>query len=197
MELPRVGRERVPASLLFHAKSHPPLEPLRAVIATLERAGIPCALGGSGLLAALGLTASVRDWDLQVDAPARLVYPQLDPARTRYVGSDALHADEKVELPEDRIEVICRFAFFTPDGIVELPAAIGERREGLPLACAEVWAVAYWLLEREAKAAALLAHLEAQGARAELIDALLAQPLPPALSGRLRRLAPRGPSSSP
>lgn len=180
---------------MFHVKSHPPLQPLRELVAALERGGIPCALGGSGLLAALGLADAVADWDLVVDAPARRVYPLLDPARLRYVGSDALHADEKLELPADRIEIICGFAFFVPGGVVSLPAAMGARREGLPLGSAEVWAAAYWLLDRSAKAAALLSHLDRAGADQAVMRGLLAQPLPAELAARLRRIRLRGTSS--
>jgi len=175
-------------SFMRHVKSHPALEPLRATIETLERGGIPCALGGSGLLAALGLADAVRDWDLMVDAPAREVYPRLDPARVRYVGSDALHADEKLELPADQIEIICRFAFYVKGGIVTLPASVSERRDGIPLASPEVWCAAYWLLGRNAKAESLLAHLGTAGAHSDRIRDLLGQPIPEDLAARLRRL---------
>lgn len=180
--------------LMFHAKSHPPLAPLRDLIGTLEGGGLPCALGGSGLLAALGLAEAVRDWDLTVDAPAREVYPLLDPTRLRYVGSDALHADEKLELPEDRIEIICRFAFNVKGGVVVLPAAVAERRDGIPLASPEVWAAAYWLLGRDAKAQALLGHLAGTGAHPVRVRELLAQPIPPELAQRLQALPLRDPS---
>jgi hypothetical protein len=166
----------------------PPLEPLRAVVASLEGAGIGCALGGSGLLASLGLADHVGDWDLTVDAPARQVYPHLDAGRLTYVGSDPLHADEKLQIEADRIEIICGFAFHVNSGIVRLPAMACGRWEGIPTASPEVWAVAYALLDRAEKRDVLFGHLERSGARPRVVAALLAQPLPGELGDRLRRL---------
>ncbi len=52
---------------------HPPLDVVRSVVQSIQRRGGEVALGGSGLLAALGLVASVHDWDVTTDASLPLV----------------------------------------------------------------------------------------------------------------------------
>jgi hypothetical protein len=166
----------------------PPLDPLREVVALLEGGGFRPALGGSGLLAALGLTTRVRDWDLTVDGGAADVLPLLGGREAVVSGHDALHADEKLALDGGRIEIICRFAFFVPGGIVRLPVIEHGRWRGIPLASPEVWAVAYALLERPAKADALFGWLARAGARPRVLATLLAEPLPRALRERVEGL---------
>ena len=51
----------------------PSLDVVRRVIGSLEESGIEAAIGGSGLLAALGLTEEVRDWDVTTDGPVSTV----------------------------------------------------------------------------------------------------------------------------
>jgi hypothetical protein len=167
------------------AVTTPPLEPLREVVAVLERGGLRATLGGSGLLAALGLANDVRDWDLTVDAAAADVLPLLGGREATLCGSDALHADEKLTLDGGAIEIICRFAFFVPGGVVRLPVVERGRWQGVPLASPEVWAVAYALLERPTKADMLFGWLAREGAEDEVLQALLREPLPAALRARV------------
>ena len=188
------------APFMYHVKS-PPIAPLEAVIGALERAGIPCALGGSGLLAALGLADRVNDWDLTCDADPGTVAPLLSRSAALH-GNDALHADHKLSLEGDRIEVICRFAFHVKGGVVRLPTVISARVRGVPIASAEVWAVAYSLLadgesseRRRDRAERLFAHLAAHGADPVTVRRLMAEPLPPELAARLAAL-PAATSSS-
>ncbi len=44
-----------------------------AVVSALQSEGAVAAVGGSGLLAALGLVDSVRDWDVTTDAATQTV----------------------------------------------------------------------------------------------------------------------------
>ncbi len=175
----------------FGAARTPPPATLRDVLGRLEAAGFPAALGGSGLLAALGLADAVRDWDVTVDAPARRVWGVLRELDPVYVGSSGVHADEKLMLPDGSLECICRFAFALPGGRVILPTRVSSCVDGIPLASPEVWAVAYTLLGRDAKAASLLEHLARTGADPEVVQRLFREPLPPdiaqALALRLRR----------
>jgi hypothetical protein len=182
-----VGRAG-PQDFMYHVKSFPPLEPLRDVVARLESAGIVCALGGSGLLAGLGLAERVRDWDVTTDAPMPEVREALAGLPLVHHGNDHLHADEKLQLAGGAVEVIVGFAFYVKGGIVRIPTVVAARREGIPCGSPEAWAVAYALLERAEKSAALLAHLARAGAREELIASLRAQPLPPALDRALAAL---------
>ena len=60
----------------------PPLEPLLELVARLEAEGIRCAPGGGGRHAALGLTETVHDWDLTVDASLEQLAPLGGPAHS-------------------------------------------------------------------------------------------------------------------
>ena len=75
-----------------HLKSHPPLGPLLGRVERLERAGVVVALGGSGLLAALGLADTAQDWDLTTDAPLHAVLDALEGEPWTHHGPDDLHA---------------------------------------------------------------------------------------------------------
>ncbi|HUK64165.1 MAG TPA: hypothetical protein VLV15_12550 [Dongiaceae bacterium] len=177
----------------------PPLDPLLGLIATLDHSGVACVLGGSGLLHALGLVDRVRDWDLQTDASEDEVRTALAGYETTHHGNDALHADSKFGVPVARAEVICRFAFYVPAGVVRLPVIVSGAWCAVPLASLEVWAVAYALLaagerspRRLARSERLFSRLAERGADPAAVRTLLAQPLPPPLAARLAALPPRG-----
>lgn len=170
----------------------PPLAGALSIVARLERAGITVALGGSGLLAALGLSTSVHDWDFTTDAPRAEVEAALGGIEWDYKGSDELHADEKLMIPALELEIIRGFAFFTPGGIVRLSTIVTRRWAGLPVGSPECWAVAYHLLGRFAKRDLLMQWLARHGADGEAIAALIVQPLPSVLAERLHKLPIRG-----
>jgi hypothetical protein len=166
-------------------KHAPPLEPLRGTVDRLERAGVVVALGGSGLLAALGLTDSVGDWDLTTDAGLDRVRAALAGEGITHTGPDELHADRKLTLAGGTVEVIVGLAFHTRRGLVRIPTWVCGRWRGLPIGSPEAWAVAYHLLGRAAKSEALFAHLAAHGADPVRVARLVREPLDPALSARL------------
>lgn len=173
---------------LRHVASAPPFALLGDRIDRLERAGIVVALGGSGLLAALGLSDRVRDWDLTTDASREQVTAALAGEPYHASGGDALHADRKLAFSDGLVEIILGFAFHTPSGVVRIPTLVSERRDGLPLGSPEGWAVAYHLLGRDAKSEALFAHLEARGCGPAARARLMAEPLAPGLAARLAAL---------
>ena len=156
----------------------PPLEPLLEIVARLESEGIVCALGGSGLLAALELADTVRDWDLTAEAPLERLLPIAHGWPYETAGSDELHADAKLMFPGRSVEVIAQFAFRVPGGTVRIPTVVTGRWRGVPLGSPEAWAVAYDLLDRPAKRDLLLGHLRARGHDPALVERLLAEPLP-------------------
>lgn len=166
-------------------------QPLAAALefsAALEAQGISCALGGSGLLAALGLETIVRDWDLTTDAALEAVTAATSGRRGELCGPSGLHADSKLVFAEPCIELIVGFALQSGGRVCRLPTIVTGRWRGLPLGSPETWAIAYALMGRQEKAERLFAHLERRRADATAVAKLLAEPLPPELADRLRAL---------
>jgi hypothetical protein len=180
----------------------PPLEPLRRITDRLDAARIEWGVGASGLLASLGLVDRVNDWDVQVEAGPDAVRALFTDIPHVFHGHGGCHADWKLAFETARTEVIPRFAFFAPAGIVRVRLSVSRHWRGLPIASPEGWACAYWLMgeydepslrERRAeRAERLFAHLAREGADRARLEALLAEPLPESLARRLRALLPRG-----
>jgi hypothetical protein len=173
----------------------PPLPPLLALLARAETEGIRVALGGSGLLAALGLAERVGDWDLTTDAPLERLVPLAGSWPFETAGSSGVHADAKLMFPGHSIEIIARFAFFGPRGVIRIPTVVSGRWRGVPLGSPEAWLAAYHLLERPAKRDLLLDHLRARGHDPAVVERLRAEPLPEELAAMLGSLGdgpPRG-----
>jgi hypothetical protein len=176
----------------------PPIEPLRGITARLDTAGIAWAVGASGLLASLGLVDVVSDWDVQVEAdPEKLQWLLADVPHS-FHGHGGCHADWKLAFEAERTELIPRFAFYAPDGIVSVPLRVSGQWRGLPIASPEGWACAYWLMgrfdapslrpRRAERAELLFGWLAAHRADATRIGELLEQPLPEPLAEKLREL---------
>lgn len=178
--------------------AHPPLEQLVEAGARLSAAGHEWGLGGSGLLFALGLAEHVGDWDLQTEAsPEACEAIFMDRPYQRF-DANGCHADHKLTLLDSEVEIIIRFAFATPRGVIRIPTRVSGLWQGLPLASPEGWTAAYWLLGeldnapmRTAKAETLLAHFATHGADRARLAELLEQPLPAALAVRLAALPTR------
>ena len=179
----------------------PPIEPLLRLTGRLDAAGIEWGVGASGLLASLGLVDQVNDWDIQVEAGPDAVRALFDGVPHVFHGHGGCHADWKLAFDDARTEIIPRFAFFAPGGIVRVRLAVSRHWRGLPIASPEGWACAYWLMgefdepalreRRAARAARLFAHMERTGADRARTQAMLAEPLPDALAARLRALLSR------
>ena len=168
--------------------SLPPFEPLAEASGRLRAAGIPHALGASGLLYTHGLADHARDWDVTVEADRAEVEPLFADLDPRFVGSSGVHADSKLVLHGGIVELILRFAFVVPGGIVRVPALVGGDWRGIPLGALEAWAAAYTLLGRSEKAGRVFARLEERGANGAALDLVLSQPLPADLAARLQAL---------
>ena len=175
--------------------SSPPIAPLRRLVSRLERAGVTCALGGSGLLFALGFDVHVGDWDLTTDDPLERVRQAIGRAPYQVVGPGGIHADHKIQLRDGEIEIIVGFSMHAPHGTVRLPTLVTGQWNGIPIGSPETWAVAYRLLERHEKSDALFDYLASHGADPEARRRLLAEPLPRDLSVRLAALKRRRPSA--
>jgi len=177
---------------------HPPLEPLRSLIARLEAARFPHALGGSGLLAALGLVTRVNDWDVTVEAGIDALVAACARLKFERFGNNGCHADHKLSFARERTELISEFAFFVPGGAIRIPVRVSATWNGLPVGSPTAWAAAYALLgeldrepRRLERAELLFGWLEHRTPETEVIDALLAQPLPAPLAWRIGELRKR------
>jgi hypothetical protein len=178
----------------MRARSSPPIAPLRRLVLGLERAGVTSALGGSGLLAALGVevvageAVEIGDWDLTTDAPLEQVRRAVVRSRHRLMGPNGPHADHKIQLRQGEIEIIIGFSIHAPAGTVRLPTLVTGHWNQIPIGSPETWAVAYGLLGRREKSEALFRYLDAHGADHEPRRRLLAEPLPEELGVRLASL---------
>lgn len=173
----------------------PPLEPLRDLLARLDRAGLHGVLGGSGLLAAHGLVDRVNDWDVTVDCEVGALRAACDGLEYGFFGHNGCHADHKLTFERERVELIPRLAYFVPDGVVHIPGNETRRWQGLPVGSPSGWAVAYALLgaaessaRRLERAEALFDWMRRHGADPAGHAALLREPLPHALRERLLAL---------
>ena len=144
----------------------PPLGGVHRLVAVLQLASWRPAIGGSALLVALGLAEGARDWDVTVDAPEEAVVAALDRAGLAYrdeTRTDGIYASDRRLVLDGPIDLMINFALRGPDGVERLPTRVSGCWRGLPLADPAVWARAYRLLGRDAKAALLEESLETDG----------------------------------
>ncbi len=169
---------------------------------SLPKSALSISVGGSALLASLGPVDRVNDWDVQVEAdPVQLQWLFASVPHT-FHGHGGCHADWKLEFLPERTELIPRFAFYAPGGVVRIPLHVSGHWRGLRIASPEGWACAYWLMGRfdapssrairAERAELLFGHLAHRGADPARIAELLAEPLPEPLAERLRALADGG-----
>jgi len=180
-------------------RPQPPLAPLRAILDRLELAGLPHAIGGSGLLAALGLVDRVNDWDVTVDADVEAVAHACAGFPFTRHGEQGGHADHKLVFEPSRVELIARFAFFGPRGVIRIPTRVTRRWLGLPIGSPAAWAVAYALMaecerdpRRRERAGLLFDWLGRHGADVASLAALAREPLPAPIRQRLETATARG-----
>jgi hypothetical protein len=169
---------------------------LHAILARLAGAGLPHALGASGLLAAHGLVDRVKDWDVTVDADLDAIAAACEGLAFTRHGNSGCHADHKLGLDAERVELIARFAFFVPGGVVTIPTRVTGTWQGVPLGSPTAWAAAYALMgeledsaRRRGRAELLFGWLAGQPPEHEVLAELRAQPLPAGLANRLAKLA--------
>jgi hypothetical protein len=136
----------------------PDLTVVREILNCFDDHGIVGAIGGSGLLAGLGLTQVVRDWDITTDdAPSSVEQALVDigyPYRcgTVGVGTFASAALYIVDAETHEVDVIVRFAVRIEGRKVELPTRVTGTWRSLPLADPTGWEQAYRVMGETAKA---------------------------------------------
>jgi hypothetical protein len=157
------------------------LQAARRLGEALTAAGITWALGGSAVLIAHDLWHQPPgDFDLTTDADLSALEEALqDFAVTRSPKSGvAPFMTEALLVVEPAIDLIVKFAIRTETGTVYLPTIVTGTWQGLQVGAPEVWAVAYRLMDRPAKADLLSGYLLRRGADPAVKAMLLAQPLP-------------------
>ncbi|WP_147916022.1 hypothetical protein [Ruania zhangjianzhongii] len=136
---------------------HPPLVVVQALFAALAARG-QVVLGGSALLYALGLTGTVRDWDLVTDVPADQVAEVLAarglPAVLRSGDSPqfATAALFQVDAGDHDIDVLVDFAIRSGGEAVPIPPRAWRSWNQMMLAAPQDWERAYRLMGRVQKA---------------------------------------------
>lgn len=139
------------------------------IAATLQRnlaaAGIRTVVGGSALLASLGLTDRVRDWDLITDTTPESAQRALADLGHRYrrLGPNDVFSSAAAycfEVNGVSIDLIVQFTIDTSTGPVRIPATPGATWRGLTMARPHDWALAYALMGRSEQAAALTRLIE-------------------------------------
>jgi hypothetical protein len=141
----------------------PDVHVVQTILTCFDDRGIVGAIGGSGLLAALGLTRVVNDWDITTDDAASSVEAALAAAGFPYSkgasgeGDFATAARCIVEAESHEVDMIVGFSFTITDQRIELPTRVTGTWRGLPLADPTVWEQAYRLLGQTSKADLLAA----------------------------------------
>src|SRR5690606_33525847 len=94
----------------------PPFEPVRSIVTALQERGLQVAIGGSAVLAALGLVDTVRDWDITVEGDPDAVGRILDSLdltvadRTEHMPPFATEQRFVVDAGDHEIDVLVGFA---------------------------------------------------------------------------------------
>jgi hypothetical protein len=131
------------------------------VIKRLDEHGIPYSLGGSAMMYCFGITDTVRDWDLIVEAPKEAVKQAL--REFEYVeggsGDYPFASQYRLSIPAMDIDLIGYFAFHTDGGIVPIPVEGSRLWDGIRVSSLEAWYVAYHLMGRRQKADSIRDYL--------------------------------------
>jgi hypothetical protein len=136
----------------------PDLTVVREILRCFDDHGIVGAIGGSGLLAALGLAQVVRDWDITTDGAPSSVERALVEVGYSYrrgavgVGTFASAALYVVDAETHEVDVIVGFAVRVEGRKIELPTRVSGTWRSLPLADPNVWEQAYRAMGETAKA---------------------------------------------
>ncbi len=148
----------------------PSPEALSVITERLFAYKIDFALGGTGLLYALGLIDEVKDWDMAVDCPIEKItvalkgldwvqLPQTELFKSNYLL--------KVLIKTTSIDLIGGFSISTSNGIHKVPVKISKYWNNTPLADPKDWLIAYKLMGHHDKAIRLENFLKNHSAASE------------------------------
>ncbi len=141
----------------------PDFSALKEISSRLKKAGIKHALGGSGLMASLGLVKDVRDWDLTTDAEWETVEPLLKGLSYEVKPPTELFPSKYlcvIKIENTSIDLIGGFAIRTSSEVFNVPTLVIKEWEEVPVGSPAVWAKAYSLMGRFEKSNLLLEYLK-------------------------------------
>lgn len=131
---------------------------LAALSAALTAAGIPHALGGSGLLRFLGAEVDVHDWDVTTDAPESAVLPVVRNYPHERLGRSGPFVSKfafALTVGSSEIDLIGGFAVRDGDETVTCRTIVTGYHESIPLGSPSEWAKIYRALGEHEKASRL------------------------------------------
>jgi hypothetical protein len=143
---------------------------LLTISAIFKNAGIEFALGGSGLMYAIGLTQEVHDWDLTTDEPWSKIEPLLKGFDYQYLEADEFYATTyrcKFKVGSSNIDLMGHFSIKTQAGIHHVPTTVTQHWQGVPLGDPEAWAHAYKLMGRSEKSKLLFDWVRSNNTKCE------------------------------
>lgn len=153
------------------AVTTPPVAALEFLNRRFRSAGIRFALGGSGLLASLGLATQVRDWDITTDAPWEKIAGLIGDLKYERVTPDGIFATAylcRIDLMGASVDVMGDFALRGPAGVYAVPTRVTGQWNGFPVGCPDAWEKAYALMGRSEKAELLRKRREQSAALLEI-----------------------------
>lgn len=143
----------------------PTFDDLLTISNIFKTAGIEFALGGSGLMYAIGLTVTIHDWDLTTDEPWSKIEPLLQGFDYHYLEADDFYATNyrcKIKVGDSRIDLMGGFAIKTERGVHYVATEVTDHWLGVPVGSPEAWALAYKLMGRSEKAEILCNWVKAK-----------------------------------
>lgn len=170
------------------------IEDLLTIVQKLENNGIPYSLGGSGLLYSLGLIDIVNDWDITTSVAKKDLLHALDPLNVKESSSGKFPFASEYKLliryNTSEMEIIGNFSIYSDNGICRIPSIPTFDWKGVKVGSPEAWYVAYKLMRKTEKAESLLYFLRLNGAKIEIVEKLLKEPLPKETQYSLLSLPP-------
>lgn len=145
--------------------SIPSFEALELISKRFVENKIIHALGGSGLLFALGVIEKVKDWDIATEAPLENVIEALKGLESKIIPNNELFKSQyliKVAIGNTEIDNIGYFSIKKSNGASHIvPVKNFKDWNGIPLADPYEWLLAYKLMGREDMTIKLETYLKA------------------------------------
>ena len=141
----------------------PPFSALKEISDRLKKGNIKHALGGSGMMAFLGLVDTVQDWDITTDADLEVIKPLIEGLDYEIKPPSDQFASKflcRIKIDGASIDLIGGFKIKTTDGFFSLPTLVTDEWEGVPVGSPSAWAKAYQLMGRSEKSDLLLQYIK-------------------------------------